>query len=520
MRQDASKDNLRRVEPHVIARAARTLRIVAFSDCRVQDIGAIISWIAGHPEKPDLIIYAGDDIVRFVPDSGTNYFEQLASLSRYGLVAVIGNDDLPRNRALVRGNNVYEVHSQPVAIGRFLVLGVEGAPIREDDVNLGATLYTEAEIAQHLHRSLPERTDRTIIIVSHAPPRGCLDEAMRHGIRQIGSTAVREIIEKDPRVALVVSGHVHNCGGHHDELDHTVVVNAAANDSGFSQPARIATLLLHLDGTVEDLRWAEALSTFPLAGEINGIGGEYAARLAQAGITTIEHLAVASPEEIGRALGRSPEKAAIFVARARARLEECPRLVSTPTLPKRPRLYLDIETDLQKSYTWLVGIAREEGDEVRQFYASHPSEEGEMLRELSVFLTAEVNHSLMHFSGFNFDRSVLVRRMKSHGIVPPSPLLQSIDCLPALRSSLALPTRGMGLKEAVECLGYRFAHPELDGWAVAYEYQQAIRSGKPVPERLLAYNRDDVLALRFLVQEVERLAAGYSTTRFTRRPGT
>ena len=130
-----------------------------------------------------------------------------------------------------------------------------------------------------------------------------------------------------------------------------------------------------------------------------------------------------------------------------------------------------------------------------------------MLRELAVFLTTKVDHTLVHFSGFDFDRRVLVRRMESHGIVPPSLLLQSVDCLPALRRSLALPTGGLGLKEAVECFGYRFAHLELHGWAVAYEYQQAIRYGRPVPERLLAYNRDDVLALRFLVQEVERLAA-------------
>jgi predicted RecB family nuclease len=181
--------------------------------------------------------------------------------------------------------------------------------------------------------------------------------------------------------------------------------------------------------------------------------------------------------------------------------------VSVPKLPKKPRLYLDIETDLQQSYTWLVGIVEEEGDEVRQFYAPHPSEEGEMLRELAVFLTPKADHSLVHFSGFNFDRSVLVRRMESHGIAPPLPLLQSIDCLPALRNSLALPTRGMGLKEAAECLGYRFAHPDLDGFMVAYEYQKAIGANRPAPERLLAYNRDDVLALRFLIQEVEKLAA-------------
>jgi Icc-related predicted phosphoesterase len=242
----------------------KTLRIVAFSDCRAQDLEAIVSWVEGRLKKPDLIIYAGDDIARFIPDPKTNYFEQLASLSRYGVVAVAGNDDLPEHRDLIRGRKVYEIHSQPVAIGRFLFVGVEGAPVRKDDVNLGFTLYSESEIAQHLYRSLPESENCTIVLVSHAPPRGCLDEAMRWGIRQIGSTAIRDIVEKDPRVALVVSGHVHLCGGRRDRLGPTVVLNAASNDK-VGSPAKIATLLLRPGGAVENFRWTELSSSFQIA---------------------------------------------------------------------------------------------------------------------------------------------------------------------------------------------------------------------------------------------------------------
>ncbi len=492
----------RELEPLVITQLAQALRIVAFSDCRVQDIDAIVSWIERRLEKPDLIIYAGDDIRRFIPDPETNYFEQLASLSRYGLVAVMGNDDLPENRSLIRGHRVYEVHSRPVAFGRFLVVGAEGSPL-----GIGITIYAESEIADHLRRSIPKDTDHTIIVVSHAPPKGCLDEAARFGIGQIGSIAVRDAVENDPRVALVVSGHAHLCGGHNDKLGHAVVLNAASHDDSFSKPANIATLLLHPNGVVEGLRWSEVLSAFPLASEINGIGRAYAERLAQCGITTVEQLADISPWVAGLALGRSPETAAILVARARSRQEGRPLLISTPELPKKPRLYLDIETDLQKSYTWLAGLATEDSDEVRHFFAPHPTEEGKMLQELTAFLSIKSDHSVMHFSGTNFDRRILVQRMESYDLIPPPSLLHSFDCLPALRSSLALPTRGMGLKEAAECFGYRFAHPEIDGWAVAYEYQKAVESGSPVPQRLLEYNRDDVLALRFLIHAVERLAA-------------
>lgn len=501
MTRASSKDGSHPVKPHVIARSAQALRIIAFSDCRVQNIEIIVSWIKGRSEIPDLIIYAGDDIKRFVPDTGTNYFEQLASLSRYGIVAVTGNDDLPEVRDLIRGDKVYEVHSQPVAIGRFLVVGVEGAPAP----GIGFTLHAESELAQHLRRSLPKRANRTIIVVSHAPPRGCLDEAIRFGNGPIGSTAVRDFVKEEPRVALVVSGHVHLCGGRRDKLGHAVVVNAASHDT-VDKPARIATFLLQPSGVIENFSWSEVVSSIPVA-EISGIGPKYATRLAHADITMIEHLADASPHTVGRALGRHPSTTTIFIARAQARLTGLPSLVSVPEIPKKPRLYLDIETDLQQSYTWLVGVATEESNEVRQFFAPHPSKEGEMLRELIIFLATGADHTVVHYSGNQFDKRILKERMESHGLTPPPSLLQSVDCLPDLRRTLALPTRGLTLKEAVEYLGYRFAYPELDGLDVALEYERAIRSGQPVPERLLAYNRDDVLALRFLVQEVERLAA-------------
>jgi hypothetical protein len=44
----------------------QNLRIVAFSDWRVQEIVALIRFLRAH-KKPDLIVYAGDDIRRFRP---------------------------------------------------------------------------------------------------------------------------------------------------------------------------------------------------------------------------------------------------------------------------------------------------------------------------------------------------------------------------------------------------------------------------------------------------------------------
>jgi hypothetical protein len=94
------------------------LSIIAFSDCRTQSIAALLFWIRRLSYVPDLVVYAGDDYRRFRPNEGVNYFERLAKLARYGLVAVAGNDDDPAlSRSLIQGENVYEVHSDPAPIG-------------------------------------------------------------------------------------------------------------------------------------------------------------------------------------------------------------------------------------------------------------------------------------------------------------------------------------------------------------------------------------------------------------------
>ncbi len=68
------------------------LKIVVFSDYRVQDISLLLNFMTGLRPSPNLILYAGDDVERFHSKS-KNFFEQLAATATHGLCAVIGNDD-------------------------------------------------------------------------------------------------------------------------------------------------------------------------------------------------------------------------------------------------------------------------------------------------------------------------------------------------------------------------------------------------------------------------------------------
>jgi Calcineurin-like phosphoesterase len=196
-----------------VSHRGSSLRIVGFSDWRVQDIGGLIQFLESQ-ERPDSILYAGDDIGRFRPPYG-NLFEELAGLSRYGLCAVAGNDDAPSAKELISGHNVYPVHSRALVLGEFAVVGVEGAPLFANDDqhrNKGSLLYAERFLSC-LMRKWDALKDKSLIVVSHAPPFGVLDFAVRFGPRSIGSRPLREFLEASRNVVLCVCGHVHRCGG-------------------------------------------------------------------------------------------------------------------------------------------------------------------------------------------------------------------------------------------------------------------------------------------------------------------
>jgi Icc-related predicted phosphoesterase len=61
------------------------------------------------------------------------------------------------------------------------------------------------------------------VLVSHSPPKGCVDVASNG--RSLGSTAVRDAVMRC-RPALVVCGHIHGSAGKHAMLGDTLVVNA------------------------------------------------------------------------------------------------------------------------------------------------------------------------------------------------------------------------------------------------------------------------------------------------------
>jgi len=72
-----------------------------------------------------------------------NYFQEIAGLARFGICVVAGNDDPADTRQLMTGRSVYPVHPCALLLGRFAIVGVDGAPLSNDlrpKYNLGYLL--------------------------------------------------------------------------------------------------------------------------------------------------------------------------------------------------------------------------------------------------------------------------------------------------------------------------------------------------------------------------------------------
>jgi Icc-related predicted phosphoesterase len=241
------------------------LRLVAFSDWLVQDTSLVEEEIAKFPAKPDVILYAGDDISRF-REQGKNLFEDLARCSKYGICAVAGNDDFPGIRKSISGQSVFDVHASPVILGDFAVLGAEGAPSAP-----GFLLHSEKEISSHLARQKRAAQRKNVILVSHCPPSGCLDKSVRFSLdgkpRSIRSRAVRKFVRANKRVRVVVCGHSHRCGGRHQILGPALVVNAASHDY-LGNVGRFAIITVSTNGKVK-VAWREIVEVACIPGVKN-----------------------------------------------------------------------------------------------------------------------------------------------------------------------------------------------------------------------------------------------------------
>jgi Icc-related predicted phosphoesterase/uncharacterized protein YprB with RNaseH-like and TPR domain len=501
------------------------LRIVAFSDYRVQDISLLLDFIKKLQPIPNLILYAGDDVERF-HNGGTNFFEQLAALSTHGLCAVLGNDppedessngdkkirsipDTKTLRAYIRGINVYNVHETPLVLGKYAVIGSEGSPPDEEFGDLGVVIYSEASIARHLQLAAKLVRGKMLILVSHCPPRRVLDLAIRFGTRHIGSVQLRKFLGAHKNVPLVVCGHVHYCGAQAKKFKGSMVVNAASHDN-VGAPGRIAIIEIRA-GKICHVQWHHIWEL----GSLCGIKEARASRLKDAGISNLAQLADAPSERIKQVLKCGSGEASSIKAKASSLLKQDAIVFKPLEIPDRNRTYIDIETDPNSKFVWLIGLHVEEEARTYSFFADTPAHEKDTLTSLLQFLNGRPELQLLSYSNSAVEQRLLLQRFSAHNL--PTVAVQHIrDIYYEIHSCAAFPVENSTLKDISRWCGFKARYPDMDGWGAALSYG----SGKPnkrVKQMLLAYNEDDILSLKHVVQYIEnrtekRAASAHATS--------
>lgn len=134
-------------------------------------------------------------------------------------VVVAGNNEsLDELRAACAGwAGVHVLHGSGVEIAGVPFFGLGGG-VPVTPFGSWSWDFSEADAAELL-ANLPSGG----VLVSHSPPKGCLDVDSNGTSR--GSETVRDaIVAKRP--ALVVCGHIHACGGRTELYHGSVVVNA------------------------------------------------------------------------------------------------------------------------------------------------------------------------------------------------------------------------------------------------------------------------------------------------------
>jgi hypothetical protein len=470
------------------------VRILAISDLRVQRLSDVEA--VARAVRPELILYAGDDVARFGP--GPNSWSRLALSVPHGLAGVIGNDCREDDCSAFQQPGCHDLHKEPYLLGDFAILGLQGAPAEEGESGIGFTLYSEDESRRHLERQLHAVGDRPTILVSHAPPHGVLDLAVRFGLKNAGAPAVLELI-KQPSLKAVVCGHVHLQGGQQVRYGHCLVVNCASHDDSGS-PLRYSVLewngrevsaTTHVHDDRRDL------------GEIRGMERRHADALRSAGVETSGEVHALGVERLRNIVGGYAPRYWVF---ARAYVERRPVFRAAPPPIAPDALHLDVETSLDPADVWMIAFASAQGD-VEQLYELKPGKQRALLTALDKRIRKLHPSQLLQWSAY--DRNALEKAYRRYWKSLPPWLSRSrwVDAMWWSDRAYALPFRSRSIKDVSAYFGYQYRERGLDGMTVGSWYSQYLMSKTPFDvAKVLVYNRDDVHALRRAVHSIITLS--------------
>ena len=472
------------------------MRILAVSDLRVHDI-ALVEKVAERV-RPDLVVYGGDDVVRFGP--GANSWAPLAARTPLGLAGVIGNDCLRAHAVAFAQPRCHDLDRAPLLLDGLAILGLGGAPRDEAD-GIGYTLYTREEAENHLALQIAKVGRRKVLLVSHTPPLGVLDVGLRFGVRPIGSSVVRDFLKR-PKVRGVVCGHVHSHGGQIAAVGSKVVVNIASHDH---LGADLRYAVLEWDGEHFTARAAIAEDTDAIT-RVRGVGWTTAQRLVGGGIRNIPALLAGDGREVAELVGSKTARR--MRAHARSLRDGVPVFLEpSEPFPASP-VIVDVETSVDRQDDpWLIGVKPWSAARVRQFEELDVTKHADHLARVGAALDRHRGATLVRWGPF--DRAAIEKAHARVNLGLPWWIASEawFDACAWVKRVVALPIDAGGLKPVADYFGYPFAKVGVDGFLAGIWFTRYRDEGVTFDvAKVRAYNRDDVAAVEHVVRAVQALA--------------
>ena len=427
-------------------------------------------------------------------------FTDLASGIPLGIAGVIGNDCSVADAAVFSAPGCWDLHASPLVVGAWTIIGLAGAP---DQFPPGLTLYPEATAAARLDEALSTVQTRNCLLVSHAPPQGVLDHAVRFGSRSIGSEAVRARLSA---LRAVLCGHVHLFGGRSEMVEGCLVVNAANHDDDDAALAvRYAVLELGPDGvTVSFGEYRDRAAVESL----QGISLARGAALRKQGIETIEDV-LAAPDHVLDAALRNKRETHRVRVRARAVVEGALRVIEWQHAPSE-FVIVAVETSLDpQDVPWLIGLSFPDG-RVVHLDALDPGDHASHLQRLNVLLEQWAwDHKLVQWSPFG--RSALQGAYRTSCLDEPEWLAAEcwFDACRWAQQTIALPKGDFGLETVEQYFGFSRRHEGVDGLQAGHWYAQYRQNGTTFDVGRVR-NADNVAGCRHVIASIRALLEAHT----------
>lgn len=192
------------------------MKIIALTDIHGRVQAADL--IANDLKSADLVILPGD-LTTFGKREEAAQIVDTVRKYNPNVLAVMGNCDYPEVEQYLNDEGLC-IHRDHRRVNGVIFAGLGGSlkcPI--------PTLneWTEEQVAEHLEAAVKGApADVPLVLVSHQPARNTITDLAANG-GHVGSTAVREFIERRKPI-LCLSGHIHEAQGT-DSIGPTTLVN-------------------------------------------------------------------------------------------------------------------------------------------------------------------------------------------------------------------------------------------------------------------------------------------------------